>query len=245
MSIALDSALYIRENEISYTDKNGQIHKFTASDRGYLFTIMFRVGSNPFTWISQKELAYEMDVTARPLKTALAKLVNFGLIEVDIDPKDARKNRYRPAEKLINYHDKGRIKGKKLSPECVTQDKKYGLKSAPIKPRKVLLSAPSRCRKQPLSKHQISPQPFVNKEKKRLSKNPKEKVNKQKSKETVKMGEEIDMMNFKMLKMNEAKKTLAQCPKNLALAKRRFEIEPSISMVEHLKNIINEIRSAS
>jgi DNA-binding MarR family transcriptional regulator len=242
MSIALDTALYIRENEVYYIDKNRKSHYLTASDRGYLFTLMFRVGSNPFTWISQEELAFEMGVTARPLKAALSKLFKLGLIVIEIDPQDRRKNRYRPADKLIDYHQKNRINTKKLTKQSVTQDKKYGLKTAPINPRKGLISAPTRCRKQPLLSKNNSLADGSVSEKTTDLKIPKEKVKQHKKQINSKNQEDDTMINLKQFKVNEAKKNDAQNPIYLNLAKQRFTENPEKSLSEHLKEIINTAR---
>lgn len=96
MSIALDAALYLREQKIS--------KPLTLTERGLLFTLLFRVGSNPFAWVSQETLSIESDTDLRSVKRLLGKISKKGFIEVSSNPKDKRKNLYRPAEFLINYH---------------------------------------------------------------------------------------------------------------------------------------------
>ena len=96
MSIALDAALYLREQK--------ELKPLTLSERGLLFTLLFRVGSNPFAWVSQETLCTELDLADSNLRNQIKKIVAKGYIEVMKDPKDKRKNLYRPAEFLINYH---------------------------------------------------------------------------------------------------------------------------------------------
>lgn len=100
MSISLDVSLYIR-------DHNEELN-LSAAERGVLFTLAFRIGSNPFTWISQKNLADELLMHETNLRIHVNKLVDKKLLVIEKDPKDKRKNRYRPDEKLINYHQKRR-----------------------------------------------------------------------------------------------------------------------------------------
>jgi len=95
MSISLDLALYLREQKDS---------DLTLCERGVLFTLFFRVGSNAFSWISQEVLADELQISARQLKRQIQSLLKKGFIQVLHDPKDLRKNLYRPANFLINYH---------------------------------------------------------------------------------------------------------------------------------------------
>jgi DNA-binding MarR family transcriptional regulator len=113
MSIALDAALYLREQKLT--------NPLTVSERGMLFTLLFRVGSNPFTWISQASLATELDIDIKNVQRTMKRIANKGLIEVQKDTNDKRKNLYRPAEFLINYHQQNHR-------ECT---KKYGTKSSP------------------------------------------------------------------------------------------------------------------
>jgi len=102
MSIALDTALYLREVQLE--------KPLSLTERGLLFTILFRVGSNPFSWISQSVLATELDLDERNIRTIMKKLINKNLIEVSKDPTDKRKNLYRPAAFLINYHQQNNRK---------------------------------------------------------------------------------------------------------------------------------------
>lgn len=124
MSIALDLALFLREQKL---DK-----PLTLTERGLLFSLMFRIGSNPFTWISQDQLAIEADITERNVKRLMSSIKAKGFIEILQDPKDKRKNLYRPAEFLINYHQKNnRVQTKKyrskLSPKSDNRGQYYPL----------------------------------------------------------------------------------------------------------------------
>jgi DNA-binding MarR family transcriptional regulator len=101
MSLALDIALYTRENKID---------GLTLSDRGFLYTLAFRCGSNPFTWVTQKELAFELDIHERKIRQHISKLKKLGLIESRPDPKDKRRNITKPSQFLINYHQSRRTK---------------------------------------------------------------------------------------------------------------------------------------
>lgn len=98
MSIALDVALYLREQKL---DK-----PLSVAERGALFTLLFRVGSNPFTWISIDSLAIELDITEKNVRNYMKSLNSKGYIQTITNPDDKRKNLYRPAEFLINYHQK-------------------------------------------------------------------------------------------------------------------------------------------
>ncbi|HXK00737.1 MAG TPA: helix-turn-helix domain-containing protein [Buchnera sp. (in: enterobacteria)] len=102
MSISLDIALYLRDNSSSYK-------KLTLSDRAVLFTLAFRVGSNAYAWISQEELAKELNLTPRGLRKNLTNLINIKLITVMHGKNDKRKNLYHPADFLINYHQSRKI----------------------------------------------------------------------------------------------------------------------------------------
>lgn len=97
MSISLDIALYLREKGKDYINLD-------LSTKAVLFILAFRVGSNPYTWISQKELAKELNINERNTRKHTSKLKELGLIIIDQDKKDKRKNLYRPAEFLVNYH---------------------------------------------------------------------------------------------------------------------------------------------
>src|ERR1700689_135070 len=122
MSVALDTALYIREQKLS--------NPLTLAERGVLFTLMFRVGSNPHTWVSQKDLCIELDITDRPLRHQLKKLEKKGLLVSMSDADDKRKNLYRPAEFLINYHQNPKKNPTKSYPQKARNTKKYRSKTA-------------------------------------------------------------------------------------------------------------------
>jgi hypothetical protein len=136
MSIALDTALYLREQKSS--------DPLTLEERGVLFTLMFRVGSNPFTWISQESLAIELDVSLRQLKRHLKSLIKKSYLEEMDDPKDKRKNLYRPAEFLINYHQQQERKPTKSYPQ---KPKKKVTYMTPNSERKVTYMTPNSERK--------------------------------------------------------------------------------------------------
>lgn len=96
MSVALDTAMYLREQLLD--------NPLTLTERGILFTLMFRVGGNPFTWVSQESLAEECDIIERNVRRLMAQLSLKGFVEIEKNTKDKRKNLYKPAEFLINYH---------------------------------------------------------------------------------------------------------------------------------------------
>jgi len=102
MSIALDIALYLR-------DHGRNLKGLSTGDRGVLFTLAFRVGSNAITWISQKTLANELCLDERNLRNHLNNLIKFNLIRVKRNKKDKRKLEYSPTELLINYHQAVRV----------------------------------------------------------------------------------------------------------------------------------------
>ena len=117
MSIALDTALFLREQKL---DK-----PLTAAERGLLFTLMFRVGSNPFTWVSQKDLCLEMDMCDSSLRRLLKSIEKKGLLVSMEDPQDKRKNLYRPSEFLINYHQEAKRNPTKSYPQKQKSTKNY------------------------------------------------------------------------------------------------------------------------
>lgn len=110
MSISLDLALFLRDN-------NHQL-KLSTSDIGVAFVFAFRIGSNPFTWVSQEQLASELGITERGVRKAANRLNK--LIIVEKSSTDKRKNIYRFQEFLINYH------------QLSTEEKKYRNKSSGI-----------------------------------------------------------------------------------------------------------------
>ena len=111
MSIALDTALYIREQKSS--------NPLTLSERGALFTLLFRIGSNATSWVSQETLALELDITERYVITLMQNISEKGYIKIKQNPKDKRKNIYSPAKFLINYHQlQNRAQTKKYRNNC-------------------------------------------------------------------------------------------------------------------------------
>jgi hypothetical protein len=98
MSIALDIALYLRDTETK--------DPLTLAERGVLFTLAFRVGSNSATWISQESLMLELDISERNLRDHLKKIADKGYILIKPDKKDKRKMTYTIASFLLNYHQK-------------------------------------------------------------------------------------------------------------------------------------------
>lgn len=141
MSIALDLALFLRENHL--LDSKAQKITISSSLRGFLFTLMFRVGSNPYSWIPQEELALEMDMTIDGLKKITAKVVETGLIEIGQNPHDKRKNCYRPAEFLINYHQSRREKSGYKCRSTTNVGVKYVPKRAPNSEKYVPVCTPN------------------------------------------------------------------------------------------------------
>ena len=154
MIVGLDLALYARENDISAIDPRTKKQiTLTPSLRGYAFTLMFRIGSNSHSWISQREWADEMGVDVRNLREAVYLLELLKIIEVMVDPKDKRNRFYRPHKKLINYHLKGRTNTKKLStekPSRVTNEKKYRTKTSGINPEYRMKTSGTTGRKHPV-----------------------------------------------------------------------------------------------
>lgn len=104
MSISLDVALYLRDNDIK---------GLTLSNRGLLFTLAFRIGSNSVSWVSQKTLAKEVGINDKNLRNQISSLEKLGLIIVKKSKKDKRKSLYKFPEFLVNYHQKYRSKSPK------------------------------------------------------------------------------------------------------------------------------------
>lgn len=160
MSIALDLALFLRENNL--LDPQGQKIHVSSSLRGFLFTLMFRVGSNPYTWIPQEELALELDMTIDGLKKITPKMLETGLIEITQNPNDKRKNCYRPADFLINYHQTRRQKLGDKSLVTTNVGLKYVPKRAPSFEKYVPVCTPNsedRCTNGPIISYTNDSQP--------------------------------------------------------------------------------------
>lgn len=96
MSIALDFALFIRN---STTKLN-----LSAATIAIGYTLAFRVGSNTFTWVSQKELAEEIGMDESNIRKHCKKLAQAGFIGIESDRKDKRKNVYTFTKSILNYH---------------------------------------------------------------------------------------------------------------------------------------------
>lgn len=104
MSISLDVALYLREQKDAVN--------VTVGERGFLLTLCFRLGSNSVTWVSQEDLAIELDIIERNVRRYAASLAKKGLIVIEKDPNDKRRNRYKVSKFLINYHQLERVRSK-------------------------------------------------------------------------------------------------------------------------------------
>jgi hypothetical protein len=98
MNLSLDIALYHRDQTID--------NSISPNELGVLHTLAQRIGNNTFAWISHETLAIELKISQRQLARYMSKLRAKGLIETPKDPKDKRKNLYRLASFLINYHQK-------------------------------------------------------------------------------------------------------------------------------------------
>lgn len=147
MSMLLDLGLFLRENNVIRLDKKtGEkiIIPISATLRGFLFTIACRIGSDPYSWVSQETLAEELGMSVIGIKKLSKKASETNLIEVIPNPSDKRKRMYRPAKFLVNYTQKRR---EKLSTEdglgTFFEIKKV-YKRTPNNPKKVSKSIPSR-----------------------------------------------------------------------------------------------------
>lgn len=105
MSIALDLALFIRDFECEFP--------LSLSNLGVAYTLAFRIGSNPFTWISQENLAKELRLHETNVRIHCKKLVETGILLIKKDTDDKRKNLYSFNSALINYHQKSEDERKK------------------------------------------------------------------------------------------------------------------------------------
>jgi len=148
MSMLLDLGLFLRENNLfNVNKKTGERKKvnITSAIRGFLFTLACRIGSDPYTWVSQETLAEEMEMTLDGIKKLSKKASETGLIEIEKNTKDKRKNLYRPASFLINYTQKRREKLSTIEGYGVIWEQKKVDKCIPNKSRKVDKRIPSRC----------------------------------------------------------------------------------------------------
>ena len=144
----LDLGLFLRENHVLKIDKKTNeksILHISSAIRGFLFTIACRIGSDPYSWVSQETLTEELDITLDGVKKLSKKALETNLIESIPNPSDKRKRMYRPAKFLINYTQKRR---EKLSTEdglgTFFLPKKVDKRTPKIS-RKVDKSLPSRC----------------------------------------------------------------------------------------------------
>ena len=96
MSIALDLALIVRDSLNNFG--------LSVANLGVAYTLAFRVGSNSCTWISQIELAKEVNLDERNLRNHCKKLQEVGVILIEKDTKDPRRNRYSFNPIIANYH---------------------------------------------------------------------------------------------------------------------------------------------
>lgn len=128
MSLALDVALYLRDNQ-------GKI-KISPGERGVLFTLSFRIGSRSYTWVSQKSLSKELQISERNLIRYLSSLKKLKLIQQNKNSSDKRKNLYRAHKRLVNYHQtREDLIEKVIHNEVINKaadDKKYMTDPSPI-----------------------------------------------------------------------------------------------------------------
>ncbi|HMH11458.1 MAG TPA: hypothetical protein VK553_12145 [Candidatus Nitrosopolaris rasttigaisensis] len=151
MSMLLDLGLFLRENNLfSINKKTGERKKvnITTAMRGFLFTLACRIGSDPYTWVSQETLADELDIKIHAVKILCKKATEMGLIDIDQNAKDKRKNLYKPASFLINYTQKRRENLSTISGFGIFWEPKKVSKRIPNNPRKVSKRIPTRYSKE-------------------------------------------------------------------------------------------------
>lgn len=84
MQLFLDVVLFVRNHTVSMG--------LSTMERLAIFTLAGRIGFNEFTWISQKELAKEMNISQRYLIQTINSLIAKNIIKVT---RDWKNNRYQ------------------------------------------------------------------------------------------------------------------------------------------------------
>lgn len=127
MSLSLDIALYLR-------DHGRQLKGLSLADRGVLYTLAFRIGTNVYTWVSQNSLANELCIETRNIRDHIRNLEKFGLIMTKKSKKDKRKLEYRISENLYNYHQNARIceKNYRMKSVCNSDYQKNSGRNHPV-----------------------------------------------------------------------------------------------------------------
>lgn len=96
MSQLFDVVLFIRNDVLAKS--------LTANQKMLLVTLAGRIGNNQKTWISQQELAQEMNIKERHLRNTLHKLSDLNLINISTQvTSKGMRNTY---ELTINYTEK-------------------------------------------------------------------------------------------------------------------------------------------
>ncbi len=134
MSLALDLGLFFRNSKT----KLG----LSLTHRGLLFTLAIRIGNNSNTWIKQDSLANEANIDERNIRENMEKIKSTGIIIVEKQKHDKRRNMYKFNQLIINYHllnDEEKHRAHEaLGDECIIQkspklstgSKKYQTKSS-------------------------------------------------------------------------------------------------------------------
>lgn len=96
MSIAVDLGLFLRNSKT----KLG----LSLTHRGLLFTLAIRIGNNAYTWIKQDTLANEAGIDIKNLQDHLKKIQASGILLIERQSSDKRKNQYKFNPSIVNYH---------------------------------------------------------------------------------------------------------------------------------------------
>jgi hypothetical protein len=105
MSVSLDFALFMRNSKT----KLG----LSLSARAIIYTLAFRIGSRPNTWVSHNALALECGLHKQNLTDPIKKILLTNILKSKKNLKDKRKSLYAFNSMIKNYHqmtDKDKIK---------------------------------------------------------------------------------------------------------------------------------------
>lgn len=96
MSIALDFAMFMRNSKTKLN--------LSIAARWVANVLAFRIGSNTTTWIGQETLASELGIIENSVRLHCKALAKAGLIKIEKQKKDKRRNVYNFTDIILNYH---------------------------------------------------------------------------------------------------------------------------------------------
>lgn len=179
MSVAVDLGLLLRNSKTKFG--------LTLTHRGVLYALAIRIGNNSSTWIKQETLAKETGTDIKSLQDHLQKIQIAGIVIIEKQKADRRKNQYKFNPIFLNYHsmeDTEKMKVHALlgdeycppgGPKLSTRDRKKGAKSPPNSGERGRNDPLNRGRNDPLTFEEKIPQALEAQDFKAVTKSPKEK----------------------------------------------------------------------